>query len=68
MNLNVVRPTNTKPAILTPAQIGPGDLGSWVFIGEGAQQAIAALVNLQADGTVTWQFLTPSMAHKYLEP
>ena len=67
MNLKVIRPTNTKPAILSPARIGPGDTGSWVFFGEGAQQAIAALVNLEADGTVTWQFLTPAMAHKYLE-
>jgi hypothetical protein len=68
MNLKVVRPTNPKPAILTPARIGTGDTGSWLFFGEGAQQAIAALVNLETDGTVTWQFLTPAMAHKYLEP
>jgi hypothetical protein len=67
MNLKVVRPTNTTPAVLTKAHIGAGDTGSWVYIGEGAQAAIAALMNLDANGQVTWIFMTPAMMRKYLE-
>ncbi|HEY4381791.1 MAG TPA: hypothetical protein VGN01_15685 [Acidobacteriaceae bacterium] len=66
MSLKVVRPTNLAPAELPPAHVDAADTGSWVYIGEGAQAAIAALMNLDASGQVTWTFMTPAMMKKYL--
>jgi hypothetical protein len=66
MSLKVVRPTNLAPAALPPAHVDAADTGSWVYIGEGAQAAIAALMNLEANGQVTWTFMTPAMMQKYL--
>jgi hypothetical protein len=66
MSLKVVRPTNLAPAALPPAHVDAADTGSWVYIGEGAQAAVAALMNLDANGQVTWTFMTPAMMKKYL--
>ena len=68
MVLKVVRPVNDAPAALPAAKAGAGTTGSWVYIGEGAQAAVAALMNLDGNGTVTWTFMEPATARKYLAP
>jgi hypothetical protein len=44
---------------------GPGDRGSWVWIGEGPQQGMAALFTLDVHENLTWTVLTPQSAKKY---
>jgi hypothetical protein len=67
IKLKVVRPTAKAPGPGLPVPVaGRGDRGSWLWIGEGAQQGKAALFTLSAAGALTWQALTPRVAQMYL--
>jgi hypothetical protein len=67
MKFKVARPAPKAPNPgLPPPTIGPGNNGSWIWIGEGAQQSMAALFNLDPSGKLTWMFLPPQVAASYL--
>ena len=70
VKLKVSRPAAGSPEPGLPvAVLGPGASGSWVWIGEGAENGKAALFTLDnAAGRVTWVVLTPRIAREYLRP
>jgi hypothetical protein len=65
VKLKVARPNANAPGLPVPV-LGPGDRGSWIWIGEGKQEGKAALFNLDAADNLTWDVLTPRDALKYL--
>jgi hypothetical protein len=65
VKLKVARPIAKAPGLPVPV-LGPGDRGSWIWIGEGAQKGKAALFNLDAADNLTWDVLTQRDALKYL--
>lgn len=65
-SLKVTRPRNLSPPGLPQALAASGDVGSWVFIGEGAQAQYTALITLYQDGMVWWQFMPVESAQRYL--
>jgi hypothetical protein len=67
IKVKVARPVTKAPGPGLPVPVvGRGDRGSWLWIGEGAQQGKAALFTLSAAGNLTWQALTPRIARMYL--
>jgi len=67
IKIKVARPVAKAPAPGLPVPVaGRGDRGSWLWIGEGAQQGKAALFTLSAAGNLTWEALTPRVARMYL--
>jgi hypothetical protein len=67
VKVKVARPTAKAPGPGLPVPVaGRGDRGSWIWIGEGAQQGKAALFTLSAAGNLTWEVLTPRVARMYL--
>ena len=67
IKVKVVRPSANAPRPGLPVPVlGRGDRGSWLWIGEGAQQGKAALFTLSAAGNLTWELLTPRVARMYL--
>jgi hypothetical protein len=67
IKIKVSRPTAKAPGPGLPVPVaGRGDRGSWIWIGEGAQQGKAALFTLSAAGNLTWEALTPRVARMYL--
>lgn len=61
----VFRPRADPPAGLPPPRLLPGELGSWAFIGQGSLMPMSAMMNLDADGIVTWTFMTPAQLGQY---
>jgi len=64
----VSRPTIRSapaPGLPTPA-IGPNDTGTWVWIGDGAFQGQAAIFNYDSAGKLTWTYIPPDAAAKYV--
>jgi hypothetical protein len=67
IKLKVVRPIAKAPGSGLPVPVlGPGESGSWIWIGEGKQKGKAALFTLDAFDHLTWVALTPRDAMKYL--
>lgn len=68
VKLKVTRPVAGSPEPGLPAAVlGPGASGSWIWIGEGTEDGMAALFTLDnAAGRVTWVVLTPRIAREYL--
>jgi hypothetical protein len=66
----VARPkVKTAPAPGAPEPVvGAGNVGSWIWIGEGPFQGQAAVFNMDASGTLTWVYVSPDVAAKYLAP
>ena len=61
----VFRPRPDPPEGLPQPHIEAGNVGSWAFIGEGPQAFMSAMMNLDANGIVTWTFMTPDKLEKY---
>ena len=69
VKLKVTRPEAGSPEPGLPAAVlGPQGRGSWIWIGEGDQKGLAALLTLDESGHVTWRTLTPRIALEYLRP
>jgi hypothetical protein len=63
MKLKVARAASKAPFPGWPAPVlGPGNNGIWIWIGEGLQQGIALLFDLDPSGKLTWMFLPPQIA------
>ncbi len=61
----VFRPRADPPAGLAKPRIAAGDVGSWAFIGEGSLRPMSAMMDLDANGIVTWVFMTPDKLEQY---
>lgn len=61
----VFRPRPDPPDGLQKPRLLAGDVGSWAFIGEGNLAAISAMMDLDANGIVTWQFMSIANLEKY---
>lgn len=67
IKVKVARPGPKAPNPgLPPPTLGPGNNGSWIWIGDGPQTGMAALFNLDPSGQLTWMFLPPQVAAMYL--
>jgi hypothetical protein len=60
IKVKVTRPRTNAQGLHLPI-LGPGDRGSWVWIGKGAQQGMAVLFGLDAAESLTWIVLTQSL-------
>jgi len=61
----VFRPRSDPPDGLQKPRLSATDVGSWVFIGEGNLASISAMMDLDANGFVTWTFMSIANLEKY---
>jgi hypothetical protein len=63
----VVRPrAEAVPFGIGMPELGPGNYGSWLWIGDGKDSGIAAMFHFDPSGVLTWAFLSPQVAASYL--